>query len=769
MRVAETELDRERTVVAELYRRLDALRIDTERRLSEVRAQRASGTHQARSERDAFARMYEDRLLQLRDVGARLVLGRLLLEDATTDGAAAADALTDAAPAPATADAPDAARLADPRLRYVGRVGLRDDDQRSVLIDWRAPQASPFYQATAEHPLGVRARRHLTMRDRTVLRLDDEVFDESLLRDGASVRGDGALMAAVNAQRTGRMHDIVATIQAEQDRIIRSDLRGALVVQGAPGTGKTAVALHRAAYLLYTHRERLGKAGVLVVGPSSAFLRYIEAVLPSLGETGVVMRSVGDLFPGVEAVDEDPAEAARVKGMTRMARLLARAVRSRQKAPDAAQTVDVNGEALSVPVELIADAIARAQRTGKPHNRARVTFVSHALDAMTAALAAQLRANGATLDDADVAVLREDLRTSDDVKVLLNTAWLPLTPQKLLRDLYARPAWLAELTTRWAAADRAALARDRDAPFTIADVPLLDEAAELLGDPPQSTQDALRQREQKQQRQRDLESARAAIRDADAKGFVTAERLVDGFADRSDAGSTADRAGADRTWTYGHVVVDEAQELSPMQWRVLLRRCPMRSFTIVGDIAQASSVAGAIDWADALDPFFHDAWTLEQLSVNYRTPAQIAQAADDFARAHELPATSARAVRDGDWPVERSTAAPAALTGAVAEAVRRCRPQASGGGTLAVIAPVARLDAIAASLTDAFGRDVGRGAPGLDLPITVLSARDAKGLEFDVVVLVDPDGIVAESPRGASAVYVAMTRPTQRLAIVAVG
>lgn len=231
----ESELDRERAVVEGLYERLDALRAETAERLTRVRRESVGGNHQARSERDAFARLYEDQLIQLRDVDARLVFGRLLLEE-TVDGSA---------------------------HRYIGRIGLRDDDQRSLLIDWRAQQAGAFYQATANERMGVRARRHLTMTGREVVRIDDEVFDEALLSGdraaGESVQGEGALLAALSAQRTGRMGDIVATIQAEQDRIIRSDLRGALVVQGGPGTGKTAVALHRAAYLLYANRQRLGR------------------------------------------------------------------------------------------------------------------------------------------------------------------------------------------------------------------------------------------------------------------------------------------------------------------------------------------------------------------------------------------------------------------------------------------------------------------------------------------------------------------------------
>lgn len=736
----ESELDRERAVVEGLYERLDTLRAETADRLTRVRRESVGGNHQARSERDAFARLYEDQLIQLRDVDARLVFGRLLLDE-PVDGTA---------------------------HRYIGRIGLRDDDQRSLLVDWRAQQAGAFYQATASERMGVRARRHLTMTGREVVRIDDEVFDEALLSGdraaGESVQGEGALLAALSAQRTGRMGDIVATIQAEQDRIIRSDLRGALVVQGGPGTGKTAVALHRAAFLLYANRQRLGSSGVLVVGPSTAFLRYIEAVLPSLGETGVVLQTLGELFPGVEATADDAPEAARLKGGAQMARLLSRAVRSRQKAPAEEQTVVVDNERLVVQPELVQRAIARAQRTGKPHNVARVTFVKHALAELTDLLAAQLRASGSTLDDADLKVLREDLRTSYDVRVLLNTAWLPLTPQKLLQDLYARPAWLAELTPRWPDAQRAALQRDRSAPFTVADVPLLDEAAELLGDFPGRPDPAARERDR--QRKRDLENAKAAIRNMGVEGLVSAEQLADGFAEQEDRGTTAERASADRSWTYGHVVVDEAQELSPMQWRVLLRRCPMKSFTIVGDIAQVSSPAGATSWAGALQPYFKDAWRLEELTVNYRTPAQIAQEAERMAQDAGLPITPTRSVREGDWPIRRVSAGGATLPDAVVAAVEHDRG-IDTQGTLAVIVPVREVEAVAAAITARYGEHAGRGAAGLSRPIAVLSGYEAKGLEFDAVVLADPGALATESARGAATLYVAMTRPTQRLTLVA--
>ena len=748
--MTDNELDRERARVARLYARLDGLRADEAHRLDVVRSQKVGGNHQMRSERDALARMHEDRLLQLREVDARLVFGRLQVPQEPTEDAEAG-------------------------FRYIGRIGLRDEDQRSLLLDWRAPQASAFYQATAARPYGVLARRHVTMRDREVIRLDDEVFDAELLAAAGAehtVQGEGALMAALTVHRTGRMHDIVATIQAEQDRIIRSDMRGALVVQGGPGTGKTAVALHRAAYLLYTHRDRLGSAGVLIVGPSGAFLRYIETVLPSLGETGVVLQSLGELYPGVIATDDDVAEVAALKGSLQMADLIARAVKSRQRVPAAPQRLDVNGDVLIVQPALIERAMQRAQQSTKPHNEARVIFVNHALDALAHQLVAQLQAGGSALDDSDVTMLREDVRASHDARVVLNTAWLPMTGEKLIHDLYARPDWLAQLTPRWTPEKRALLLRSRDQPFTVSDIPLLDEAAELLGSPPAAPEAG--QRERDLQRAHDIENAQNAIRNAGVEGMVSAEQLADNFAETTVRATTAERAGADRTWTYGHVVVDEAQELSPMQWRVLVRRSPMRSFTIVGDIAQASSAAASRSWRSALDPFFRGRWDLEELTVNYRTPAQIAREAERIATEHGLPITPTQSVREGEWPIREITLeavsaveAADALASAVEDAVRH-EHGIDASGTLAVIVPRAAHASILTHLIGAFGDAVGAGELGLERPIAVLSAHESKGLEFDSVVLADPDGLVAESPRGAAALYVAMTRPTQRLTLVKV-
>jgi DNA helicase IV len=744
--MSSSELSREREYVGTLYARLDALRDEAQQQLEAVRRGSPGGTHQNRSERDSFARIYEDRVSQLRQIDERLAFGRL---EFLPDGD-------------------------DPAYRYIGRIGLRDDDQQPILLDWRVPQARAFYQATAATPLGARARRHLQSQGRDIVRIDDEIFDRELLDgDVSGLQGEAALLSALTAQRTGRMSDIVATIQAEQDAIIRSELRGVLVVQGGPGTGKTAVALHRAAYLLYSHRDRLASSGVLIVGPSRSFLQYIEAVLPSLGETGVVLSSVGQLFPGVDTSLDDAPDVAALKGSLEMAQLIARAVRSRQVVPAESQVLDVNGEYLTVEPQLIQSAMQRAWETKKPHNVARVTFNKAALNSLARQLAEQLRSHGNTIEESDQAWLREDLRTSEDVKVALNTAWLPLTPQKLLQDLYARPQWLASLTPGWTPARRALLARDRTAGFTVSDVPLLDEAAELLGEA-DIVSDA-EKREAKQQRKRDIENAEQAIRNMDVKGLVDAKTLADGFEQAVERGTTAELAAADRTWAYGHVVVDEAQELSPMQWRLLMRRNPLKSFTIVGDIAQASAAAGATSWAAALEPHVgvsdgHGNWRLEELTVNYRTPAQISDIAESMAIAHGVNITRSRAVRESEWPVD--VVRTDSLSRAVVETVladRTLAASASTQGTIAVIASEQLLPEVYPALAAQFGAELGRGAVGLARAIAVLTPQEAKGLEFDTVIVVEPQRIVDEIARGGAALYVAMTRPTQRLHLVTTG
>ena len=741
-------LGEEQERVDVVYGRLDELRERTARRLAEVRRQGPSGSPQNRSERDAFATLYEDRLAQLRAVEERLVFGRLYLRDQPS--------------------------------RYIGLIGMSEEEHAPLLTDWRAPAAQPFYQATAAAHGDVVRRRHLVTRGRQVTAVEDEVLDVELLDAEAlpSLSGEGALLAALGAPRTGRMGDIVATIQAEQDAIIRSDLAGVLVVQGGPGTGKTAVALHRAAYLLYAHREKLERSGVLLVGPSEIFLRYIEQVLPSLGETGVVATTIGDLLPGVRATATEPDQVVAVKGRLEMAQVIERAVRARQRVPEEPQELRVGSHVLVLDPSTIRSAQAKARRASRAHNQARVTFVR----AVLADLARQYaEVIGGAVAPEDVAELVEEIRTSRDARVALNLAWMPLTPQGLLEDLYSRPERLAQAAPRLSAEDRALLARDRGSPWTPADIPLLDEAAEILGE--DDAAQRAQARTESARREREVQYARETIAATGAGlGMVSAEVLAARFAESAPSTTTAERAAGDRSWTYGHVVVDEAQELSPMAWRALLRRIPTRSMTVVGDLAQASR-GGARSWGAVLDRPLRGSWRVAELTVNYRTPAEVMDLATHVAHAAGHPTTAARSAREVPGSLRFSGPAPDdegpaedRLREATLTAVRAELAELDGGH-LAVIVPADRRRAFAAAVGAAARHDEALAAAlraehgdPMSARLAVLDPVGSKGLEFDVVVLVEPAEIAADEsgPRPAD-LYVAMTRTTRRLHVVAAG
>lgn len=741
------ELERERAYVDRLYRRLDALREEKTAQLARVRGSGAVGSLQNISERDSFANLYEDRLAQLNAVEDRLVFGRLDLEGTNDDGAASS--------------------------HYIGRIGMTDDDQTRLLVDWRAPEAGAFYQATAFERHGVRRRRHLILKSRTVVGLEDDVLDPELLADGASHQGEGALLAALTSRRTGHMADIVSTIQAEQDRIIRSPLAGVLVVQGGPGTGKTAVALHRAAFLLYEHRERLKTAGVLLVGPSTAFMRYIERVLPSLGETGVVMSSVGRLLPGIKAVPEHDREAARIKGRLGMAEVIARAVANRQRVPDGPRRVLVEGTPLTITPRQVRRAGDKARATGKPYNEARGTFVKVMLRELADQLQQKLEDSSGGGNAADRSYLIEDVRASRDVRIALNLCWMPMSPEQLVADLYSKPETLEAVAPDLSYAERRALRRPADAPWTEADVPLLDEAAELLGAFDASAGHEKARAEAN--RKRDLANAEQALKNVSATlaeigidGSVSAEELADLNEETGQRLTAAERAATDRTWAYGHVVVDEAQELSPMQWRLLMRRCPLKSFTVVGDIAQASSASSAGSWGAAMKPFVGGRFVLEELTVNYRTPVQIAEAAARMAQEAGLAVSTPKAVREGDWPPIIDRVPAAALVGETLAALPE-EIKIADGGLVAVIVPSAKIREVRTAIVQEYGRRVGSGSGALDQDIVVTTATEAKGLEFDVVVILEPQEIVDEAGGTVGDLYVAMTRATQRLRVLASG
>ena len=731
-------VEEEREYVGLLYSRLDELRAEKEEQLSRVRGTGAVGTMQNVSERDAFATMYEDRLAQLNAVDDRLVFGRLDLDSG--------------------------------ECRYIGRIGLTDEHQQRLMLDWRAPEAGVFYQATAFERQGVRRCRHLLLKRRDVHGVEDEVLDADLLDEDTENHGDGALLAALKARRTGQMGDIVATIQAEQDRIIRADLSGVMVVQGGPGTGKTAVALHRAAYLLYSHRERLKSAGVLIVGPNSTFMSYIDRVLPSLGETGVVMSSLSELFPGVRGVEEQDPRVDEIKGRLDWAEIIADAVAHRQRTIPEPRDVEIDGIRVSVTPAMINRGRERARATGKPYNEARSTFVKVVVKDIAEKLEkiVEKRSEG---NEADRSYLVEDVRQSRQVRTLLNMCWMPRTPQNLLADLFSRPQYLAEVAPQLTQQERDLLAREKGAPFTISDVALLDEAAELLGDLDETA--GREEARQKAAREKDLENAQKAVENATPQlaemgieGFLDAESVAAMNDESGPSLSASERAQVDRTWTYGHVVVDEAQELSPMQWHVLMRRCPLKSFTVVGDIAQGSSPSAAESWASAMEPFVGERMRVEELTVNYRTPRNIVDLAEGIARANGLEITSLRTVRDGDYePIVEQVDAEKLLS-AARDAVG-AEQKRIGEGLVAAIVPEPMVGQIRDQLAELHGDRVGRGAGSLSQDVVVLSAEEAKGLEFDAVVLVEPADLLEEAHGKIGSLYVALTRPTHALHVVA--
>jgi DNA helicase IV len=671
-------------------------------------------------------------------------------------------------------------RREDDVPRYIGRIGLSAEGGREepLLVDWRAPAAQPFYTATPLHDLGVRRRRHIRARGRTVVSIADETLDLDALDSGAAERagltGESVLLAALNATRTGRMTDIVRTIQAEQDRIIRADARGVLVVQGGPGTGKTAVALHRAAYLLYTHRERLARSGLLIVGPSATFLGYIADVLPSLGETGVVLADVGGLRPGLQARAAERPEVAEVKGRLAMAEVIAAAVGDRQAALDAPVELAIDGTPLRFTPTDAARSRARGRAASRLHNEARPAYARRVIDRLTQRysdkVGANVRGGSNLLDEGDLAALRREVAAEPAVRALIDRLWPRLTPERLLRELFASRQRIAAATPGWTDADRELLFRPASAEWTAADVPLLEEADELLGVDDSGRKAA--ERRERSERRRDAQQVLDLLhgsRSLDNETEEESEELsagdlldAEGLAERheeADYRTTAERAAADRTWTYGHVIVDEAQELSAMAWRLLMRRCPTRSMTVVGDVAQTGSLAGASSWAEVLTPHLGGQWRLEELTVNYRTPAEIMEVAAEVLAAGGATATAGHSVRStGVRPWARRVTDDD-LADAVAEAAAEFDKEE---GTLAVLAPRARLDA----LTTAVRARVPDMSADLTAGPVVLAPDGAKGLEFDSVLVVDPVGIVTEGVRGHNDLYVVLTRATQRLGVV---
>ncbi len=723
---ARKQIAHEQRFVDRAYANLDENRKRYRASQREVEAQGAWGTPQARTERDALAAHYGDQAARLESIEDRLVFGRL--DSASGD------------------------------RTYIGRAGLRDEDGGRLLVDWRAPAARPFYQATAVEPKGVLRRRHIATHLRRVRGLEDELLDTDAARDSElHFQGEGALISALSQAREGHMGDIVSTIQAEQDAVIRADDRGLLIVQGGPGTGKTAVALHRAAYLLYTHRERLERSGVLVVGPSPVFLRYIEQVLPSLGETGVVSLTMGELLPGVSTSIVESVPIRDAKGTLEWIPVLRRAVRGLQKVPEADETLKIGGRSATLTRAMVIAAATRARRSGKPHNEAREGFALELVEALTYQLA------GPDPDPDTVHWWMEEVRASRSARRSINRCWMPTSAKDLLARLYAQPALLRSVGRNLTPAERELVFRPANSPLTIADVPLLDELEELLGQ--SHLLGAGGEEKSAGIGEDEIRRAQEAIDGQQlGGGIVSAELLAQQTRGAQDWKPLAQRARADRLWTYGHVVIDEAQDLTPMEWHALLRRCPSQSFTAVGDLDQRRGTTRPDSWLDVLGPATRALSDERSLTISYRTPRTLTDLSQEVQAELgfpvRFPLTSAREVQDAlaDSRANSTQDLSAVVEAAVAEELALLNAEyGEGGGRLGVLLSQPR--AVEWEVDEV-------GGATFSQRVTYLPVVSAKGLEFDTTIIVEPAEILADGPGD---LFVAMTRSTRRLHSVRTG
>ena len=728
---ATTPVAEEQEFVDRAYSRLDQLRSQYREQRQKIDANHGVGNAQGWTERDALATHFAELSSRLDNVEERLVFGRLDMKDHAT--------------------------------HYIGRISLLDEHSSPLLVDWRAPISAPFYQATAQEPLGVVRRRHIATRARSVTSVEDELLDvDQAQHQGLTLQGEGALMSALSSARSGRMGDIVATIQGEQDRVIRASDRGILVVQGGPGTGKTAVALHRAAYLLYTQRERLERSGVLIIGPSRTFLRYIEQVLPSLGESGVVQMTIGDIVPGLSAQDDDPVDIAAIKGRAAFSRILREAVRLIPRLPDRDQVLQVWNRRVTLRIKDVQEALSRARRSGRPHNVARESFAMGLMELLAGRLIVEAgdASSTADIDPDDLRTWMSEIRDSVDARRAINLAWMPTQAPAFLRKLWSRPDLLAQANrkagTPLSVEDLSLLYRAQDEPLTISDIPLIDELEELLGTLDLASAQKRRAEEQREKEER--ERANEALKATGlGGGIVTADMLMRHTQEAPSLRPLAERARADRSWTYGHIVIDEAQDLSPMAWRCLLRRCPSRSMTVVGDLDQKRGHRRPNSWKQALGPAaraFNEEFVL---SISYRTPRALTRIAQAVMAQHGTPVLyPMEAVRDVPDCYQVSHTHKDTLKECVSQIVsameeRLDREEGEGKGRICVIVPDAQAQLWHADES---------GASALDQRVSYLTAAGSKGLEFDSVVVVEPGEILEQ---GSGDLFVALTRATHDL------
>ncbi len=691
------ELADEQRFVDHAYECLEQTRNDAWQ-IREMNEASTGGTFQARYERNAFDEVLVGRLTQL-DLGdAALVFGRI---DRMTESPEVFESF------------------------HIGRIAVADSNREPVVVDWRAPVAEPFYRATGREPMGLVRRRHFAVQGREVLGIEDELFgaghlgvghDEGLDGTPASgapqLRGYSTLLTVLSRGRTGQLGDIVATIQAEQDEIIRSSQQGVLVVEGGPGTGKTVVALHRAAYLLYTFRFPLEDQGVLVVGPNRVFLRYIEKVLPSLGEAGVEQVVLADLVRGHSFSAKDSENVARIKGDLRMAKIVVHSVGDRQRALRTDIEIGFGAGYLRLTRGESATIVREARRRFRRHNAAHHWVETEVVTAMIASSHNQ---------ELDLESTRDALREIKEFQAVINYMWPVLTPAELLHDLYSSKALMRLAAQKVCTpAEYESLYRQRalslaDAKFSDADVAVLDEALAVLGPRPRRS------------------------------GRINE---------------------ADEIRTYGHIVIDEVQDLSPMQLRMISRRSLNGSMTIVGDIAQATSAHAPASWQEVLAHLpKKNPSRIIGLTVGYRIPKQIMDLATQVMLAAAPNQVAPVSVREGDAAPKFVQCSSGELLAKLIDETNRLVTELSDGN-VAIVCPDEMTEEICRALDSAkivFGR---AGASGIEFGLTVVPVSVIKGLELDGVVVVEPAKIVAAQTHGLRALYVALTRSTRRLSVV---
>lgn len=687
---------------------------DLEERLCEARRDDAR-TGRAALDRDQEVHRLSSRLRALRRHGADLCLGRMLPADGDPE-----------------------------RATYVGRLGLTDRAGRRLLVDWRSPAAEPFFGATHADPMGIAGRRRYRWDAERIVDYWDEAFTDAGRAAGAAALDDqSAFIASLGAARTSRMRDVLATISREQDTIIRAGSRGTLVVDGGPGTGKTVVALHRTAYLSYADpRLREGaerrSGGVLFIGPSRAFLDYVADVLPGLGEEGVATATLRDLVPeGATALPEQGAAVAALKAQARMVAVIEPAVALYEEAPTATVEVETPWGSVQAGRREWAEAFA-APDPGQPHNEARDVV----LEALVEILADSLEDPDGEHRPAPAAVLAA-IRRSPALLDALGGAWPILEPTDVVGDLWTVPAYLRHCAP-WLSADEVrALQRPSPQAWTTADLPLLDAARRRLGDPGSSRRARLRREAEEAAAAEMAEVVDHLIATDDSELQVMSMLRGDDLRGALRDGRDVPDAERDRlAGPFAHVVVDEAQELTDAEWQMLLARSPARSLTVVGDRAQARH-GFAESWQERLGRVGLDRIERAGLGINYRTPAEVMDAAEPVIRAVLPDANVPTSVRSSGVPI--AYVAPSEVRPILTDWL-----VASPTGIAAVIGPAS--------------------ARPPDLPssdrIRTLTPELAKGLEFDLVVVT---GRPAAGIEGGVDRYVAMTRATQRLVIVGAG